>query len=58
MVAKLHTTQPYNWEAFKTTIRKIWRPTKTIRFHELGLGLMMVEFEDSLDKERVLRDYP
>lgn len=28
------------------------------RFHELGSGMMMIEFEDKLDKERVLRDSP
>lgn len=58
LVAKLTTCRPFNQEALKFTMRKVWRPAKSIRFHELGVGMMQVEFEDKLDKERVIRESP
>lgn len=39
-------------------MRKIWKPTKPIHFHELGSGIGLVEFEEKRDKERVMRDSP
>lgn len=56
LVANLQTQRPFNREAFKSTKQKIRRSTKAIQFHELGEGLMLVEFEDIKDKERVLRE--
>lgn len=55
MLAKLLTNRTYNWEAFMTTMRKIWRTSKTIRVHEVDLDIVMFKFEDRQDKERVLR---
>lgn len=58
LLAKLLSTKYYNKEAFKATIMKAWRITKPIKFHEMGERIMMVEFEERLDKNRVLRDGP
>lgn len=54
LLAKLHTNRPFNWEAFKVTIQKIWRPLKMMKFYELGSGMISIEFEEKLDKDRVL----
>lgn len=58
LVIKLCTRHPFNNEAFKTTLRKIWRPAKQVHFHELGSVLILTEFEDCLDKKRVIQDNP
>lgn len=50
--------KPYTQEAFKATMRKIWRRAKSIWVHEVDLNIVMFEFEDRLDKERVLRESP
>lgn len=54
LFAKLLTEKHYNREAFKFTMRRAWRTTKTTCFHEMGDGLMLVEFEDPNDKARVM----
>lgn len=58
LIAKLFTSRPFNREAFKATMRKAWSPTKLTKFHELCEGMTMIEFENKLAKERVLRDSP
>lgn len=58
LLTKLLSTRYYNKEAFKTTMRKAWRITKPIKFHDMGEGLMVVEFEDKCDKNKLLRDGP
>lgn len=58
LIGKLHTNHPYNRETFKSTMRKIWRAVKMIKFHELGMGMLLIEFEDKLDKDRVSRGGP
>lgn len=44
LLIKLYTNRPYNYEALKTTMRKVWKPRKPIKFHEVGVRIMMVEF--------------
>lgn len=39
-------------------MRKIERPAKTMKFHEVGLGLMIVEFDEQHDKRRIIREGP
>lgn len=58
ILAKLHTPRPFNRKAFKAIMRKIWRPAKPIKFHEEGSDLIMVGFEDSHDKIRIIRKSP
>lgn len=55
---KLLSQKYFNREAFKATMRKVWKPTKPLWFHELGAGLLMAEFEDPSDKNRVIHDDP
>lgn len=58
LVTKLLTKRPYNREVFKATMKKIWRPAKPIRFHEMGSNMIMMVFDDKVDKARVIRDDP
>lgn len=58
LFAKLPTSCPYNREAFKATMKNFWWPLKLTKFHKLGEGLMMIESENKIDKEQVLRDSP
>lgn len=58
LMTKLLTLRPYNREAFKTTIKKIWRPVKPVTFHEMESDIIVVVFEDKMDKTRVMHDGP
>lgn len=58
LVNKLCTGQPLHKEAFKSTLRKIWRLAKTVCFHELGFDLILAKFEDCMDKKWVTWDSP
>lgn len=58
LVANLLTNRPYNREAFKATIKKVWRPMKPVKFHEMGSNMIMVAFDDKMDKTRVMREGP
>lgn len=44
LVVKLLSQKYFNREAFKATMKKVWKPSKPIHFYEMGLGLMLVEF--------------
>lgn len=35
-----------------------WRPTRDLKFRDMGDNLMLVEFDEKLDKERVKRNSP
>lgn len=37
-------------------MKKVWKLVKPLRFYEMGAGMMLVEFEDSNDKNKVVRD--
>lgn len=54
LIAKLLTNLMYNREAFKQTMRKIWRLKKPIHFHELGSRIVLIEFEETRDKRQSL----
>lgn len=58
LLAKLHTTQPYNWEAFKATMKKFWRKSKLVKFHEMGLGVLLIQFDEKMDRDKVIRESP
>lgn len=58
MLVKLHTQRSFNCEVFKATMRKIWRPTKPMKFHEVRSNLIMVEFEERHDKLRIIQESP
>lgn len=50
---KLLTSHPFNREAFKATMRKLWRPVKMMKYHKMDFGLLMLKYEEKLDKEMV-----
>lgn len=54
LLVKLLTPKYYNCEAFETTMRHVWRLVRSLRFYDMGEGLMMVEFELDSDKTRVI----
>lgn len=56
LLIKLLTKKHFNKEAFKATMKIVWRLTKSVCFHEMGAGLMLAEFENLNDKNRVLHD--
>lgn len=58
LVAKLHTKRTYSRDAFKNIMRKICKSAKPIKFYDLGEGLMLIEFGDQQDKDRVLKESP
>lgn len=58
LLVKLLTSKPFNREALKATMSKLWRPSKSLRFHEMGSSVLMFDFEEKLDKERVIRGSP
>lgn len=58
LLVKLITQCHYNREAFKSTMRRAWRPVRVIKFRDLNSVIMLIEFDDERDKERVIRDGP
>lgn len=58
LVIKLLTRKYFNQKAFKAMMKRIWKPLKSIHFYEMGVGLILVEFEEFSDKRRVVRDEP
>lgn len=58
LLTKLLSSKYYNREAFKATMKMVWKSGKPIWFHDMGAGFMMVEFENPSDKLRVLHDGP
>lgn len=56
LIIKLLMDRHYKKEVFKQTMKKIWRPVKSIKFRDLGSVLTLVEFEDIQDKDRVQRE--
>lgn len=58
ILLKHFTSKYYNQEAFKATMRRVWRPTKSLNFHKMGKGFLMLEFELQSDKFWVMSDGP
>lgn len=58
LLVKLLSMKYFNRKAYKATMKNVWKPIKPLRFHEMGAGMMLAEFEDPNDKNRVVRDGP
>lgn len=56
LLVKVLSCKYFNQKAFKTTMKRVWKPTKPLRFYEMGAGLIMAEFNDVSDKNKVTRD--
>lgn len=58
LLVKLLSTKYYNREAFKVTMNRVWRPSKTLKFVEMGEEMSMAEFGSLQDEQRVLHNSP
>ncbi|XP_042944586.1 uncharacterized protein LOC122278462 [Carya illinoinensis] len=58
LIMKLLIKKHYNHEAFKQTMRKVWRLVKGVKFRDLNSEFMSVEFDDTRDKLKVMREGP
>ncbi|XP_042952131.1 uncharacterized protein LOC122289219 [Carya illinoinensis] len=58
LLMTLLTDRYYNREALKSMMKKVWQPIHKVSFKELGSKLILVEFADDHDKQRVLREGP
>lgn len=58
LLVKLLSQKYFNREAFKGKMKKVWKPVKPLCFCEMGMGMMLAEFEEPNDKTRVIRDGP
>lgn len=56
LLVKLLSVKYFNREAFKATMKKVWKLVRPLRFYEMGEGMMLAEFEDLNNKNRVVRD--
>ncbi|XP_042944768.1 uncharacterized protein LOC122278651 [Carya illinoinensis] len=56
LIMCLLTRKHYNHEAFKATMKKVWRPVYGIKFRDLNTVFTLIEFEDEGDKSKVERD--
>lgn len=58
LLVELLSKKYFNREAFKATMQRVWKPIHTVKFYELGDGIMLAEFKDQSDKKRVIVDKP
>lgn len=58
LLVKLLALKYFNRDVFKATMKKVWKLTRPLSFHEMGVEMMLAEFEDANDKTRVIRDDP
>ncbi|KAF5451933.1 hypothetical protein F2P56_026987 [Juglans regia] len=58
LLFKLFTDKQFNKEAFKSTMKRLWRPGKSISIRDVSDNLFIAEFEDPWDKEHVFREGP
>lgn len=58
LIISVLTGRYYNRDAFKNTMKKVWQLVMQVTFKELGSKLLLVEFEDERDKNRVFREGP
>lgn len=58
LIIKLLTLKHYNKEALKQMLWSVWGPVKMMCIQNLDSKLLIAEFDDIKDKERVIRDGP
>jgi len=56
LVGKLLTNNQFNVEAFKSTMKNVWRPTKGVVVNDLARNLFSFQFFSQADKDAVLND--
>ena len=58
LVAKFYTRQVINVEAIARTFKPLWQTRKSFSMQDVGDNLVLIEFEDTADMERVLLGEP
>ncbi|XP_042958084.1 uncharacterized protein At4g02000-like [Carya illinoinensis] len=58
LIMKLLINKHYNRDAFKQTMRKVWNLVKGVKLCDLNTEFTLVEFEDTRDKIKVMREGP
>lgn len=58
LVAKFFTKRVVNTEAVARTFKPLWKPSGELKIRDIGGNLLLFEFEDSMDLERVLEFEP
>lgn len=54
LAAKKFTKRVVNSEAITRTFKPLWKPIREFKFRDIGGNLLLFEFEDAIDLERVL----
>lgn len=54
LAAKKFTKRVVNSEAITHTFKPLWKPIREFKFRDIGGNLLLFEFEDAIDLERVL----
>lgn len=58
LAAKFFTKRVVNTEAVARTFKPLWQPSGELKIRDIGGNLLLFEFEDSMDLERVLEFEP
>lgn len=58
IVGKVMTLGPYNFEAFKRTMNRIWAISKDALFRTIEHGLFVIKFATLRDKKKVMEGRP
>ncbi|XP_021713598.1 uncharacterized protein LOC110681780 [Chenopodium quinoa] len=58
LIGKLITERPYNVEAFKSTMTKVWALNNKLVIRVIGPNLFAFQFFHWRDKERILKECP
>lgn len=58
LVGRLLTERPYNMEAFKRTMQKVWTPSHNLIIRAIGPNLFAFQFLHWRDKEKVMNGRP
>ena len=53
MAGKFLTKRVLNVEAIAHTFKPLWKPTGELKIQDVGENILLFEFEDNLDLERV-----
>ena len=54
LVAKIFTKRVVNAEAMGQTFKPLWKPIGEMKIRDIGGNIMLFEFDDAMDLERVL----
>lgn len=58
LAGKFFTKQVLNVDVVACTFKPLWKPTGELKIRDIGGGVLLFEFEDALDLERVLEYEP